>query len=187
MRFDVSLFVAECVAALDDESPQLVVRDIVARAVSTSSSLEEALGQPSQRRITPLFRSETMTVMHFVWPPTVDLFPHEHQMWSTVGIYGGVETNRYWRRVSNGRIEVAGHAEGRVGDVLLMGSDGIHSVQNRTRQWTAAIHVYGGDFFANPRLQWDRDTLESEPFDVANATAELQLAEERAVALGIRP
>ncbi|NNC74935.1 MAG: hypothetical protein HKN93_05415, partial [Acidimicrobiia bacterium] len=28
-----------------------------------------------------------------IWPPTLELFPHEHKMWSTVGIYGGVEDN----------------------------------------------------------------------------------------------
>ena len=31
---------------------------------------------------------------------------------------------------------------------------------------TAAIHVYGGDYFGVPRSQWDAKTLEEQPFDV---------------------
>ena len=31
---------------------------------------------------------------------------------------------------------------------------------------TGAIHVYGGDFFATPRSEWDPETLVEAPFDV---------------------
>jgi predicted metal-dependent enzyme (double-stranded beta helix superfamily) len=120
-----------------------------------------------------------MTIMHFVWPPSVELFPHEHKMWSTVGIYGGIEDNTYYRRVGHS-IEVSGHKRGEVGDVLLLGADGIHSVQNPTRQWTAALHVYGSDFFSHPRLQWDPETGEAKPFNVQNARAVLATADARA-------
>ena len=38
-------------------------------------------------------------------------------------------------------------------------------MHNPLRQATAAIHVYGGDFFAIPRSQWcDPERLE-EPYD----------------------
>ena len=119
-----------------------------------------------------------------VWPPLVDLFPHEHKMWSTVGIYGGVEDNTYYRRAGHS-IEVNGQKRGEVGDVLLLGADGIHSVRNPTRQWTAAVHVYGGDFFSHPRLQWDPETGEAKPFAVQNARAVLAAADAQARAAGI--
>jgi hypothetical protein len=31
---------------------------------------------------------------------------------------------------------------------------------------TAAIHVYGGDFFAAPRSEWDPESFEERPYDV---------------------
>ena len=31
---------------------------------------------------------------------------------------------------------------------------------------TAAIHVYGGDFFETPRSEWDPDSLEETPYNV---------------------
>jgi predicted metal-dependent enzyme (double-stranded beta helix superfamily) len=105
-------------------------------------------------------------------------------MWSTVGIYGGAEDNTYYRRTDDS-IEVSGQKRGDVGDVLLLGADGIHSVTNPTRQWTAALHVYGSDFFAHPRLQWDRQSGEATAFDVENARAVLAAADSRARADGI--
>jgi predicted metal-dependent enzyme (double-stranded beta helix superfamily) len=105
-------------------------------------------------------------------------------MWSTIGIYGGVEDNTYYRRAGHS-IEVSGRKRGEVGDVLLLGAEGIHSVQNPTRQWTAAVHVYGGDFFSNPRLQWDPETGEAKPFTVQNARNVLAAADAQARAAGI--
>jgi hypothetical protein len=44
-------------------------------------------------------------------------------------------------------------------------------VANPLRKLTGAIHVYGGDFFAVPRSEWDAETLEERPFDIARARA----------------
>lgn len=184
MRFEIESFVAECADALHEAEPQLAVRDIVQRAVADPRHVESAMGAADGWRIEVLHNDETFTVLHFVWPPTLELFPHEHKMWSTVGIYGGVEENTYYRRVGD-TVQISGHKRGEPGDVLLMGVDGIHSVENPTRQWTAALHVYGGDFFAHPRLQWDRATGASKPFELENSRALLADTERRARAEGM--
>lgn len=184
MKFDLETFVADCRGALQGTEPQLEVRDLVSRAVSDPSAITGALGEPSGWKIQKLFNDDHLTVLHFVWPPTLELFPHEHKMWSTVGIYGGQEANTFYRKQGD-RVEVTGHKTGRAKDVMLLGSDAIHSVQNNTRQWTAALHVYGGDFFANPRLQWHKETGEPEPFNIANAKSELAAAENKAHSEGI--
>jgi predicted metal-dependent enzyme (double-stranded beta helix superfamily) len=184
MAFNLDQFVADCRSALREDAPQLAVRDVVERAVSDPSGIEHTFGVASQWNITKLYNDDEITVLHFVWPPGLELFPHEHKMWSTVGIYGGVEDNTLYRRVGD-RLEVAGHSQGRAGDVLLLGKDAIHSVENPTRQWTASIHVYGGDFFGNPRLQWDKKTGEPAPFDLANSRHALAEAEQRGRAEGL--
>ena len=48
------------------------------------------------------------------------------------------------------------------GDVALLGDDVIHSVTNPLTTCTAAIHVYGGNFFTRERSDWTMDTLELE-------------------------
>ena len=47
-----------------------------------------------------------------------------------------------------------------------MGDDIIHSVTNPTSKLTGAIHVYGGDFFATERSEWETESLEERPYDV---------------------
>ncbi len=42
----------------------------------------------------------------------------------------------------------------------------IHSVTNPTSRLTGAIHIYGGDFFATERSEWEPETLEERPYDL---------------------
>ena len=52
-------------------------------------------------------------------------------------------------------------------DVALLGDDTIHAVHNPLHRFTGAIHVYGGDFFTQPRSEFDPITLAEQPYDVA--------------------
>ena len=54
-------------------------------------------------------------------------------------------------------------------DALAFGPDLIHSVVNPSAKVTGAIHVYGGDFFAIERSEWDPDLLEERPYDTEKA------------------
>jgi predicted metal-dependent enzyme (double-stranded beta helix superfamily) len=47
-----------------------------------------------------------------------------------------------------------------------LGEKVIHSVHNPLQQLTAALHVYGGNFFDTPRSEWDALTLEERPYSV---------------------
>src|SRR5262249_56052817 len=64
-----------------------------------------------------------------------------------------------------GQLEAAGACSLAMKDVQPFGDDIIHSVTNPTSKFTAALHVYGGDFFAAPRSEWDADTLSEHPSD----------------------
>jgi predicted metal-dependent enzyme (double-stranded beta helix superfamily) len=45
-------------------------------------------------------------------------------------------------------------------DTLVLGTDVIHSVANPDRRhFTGSIHVYGSDFFNQPRSLWDIETM----------------------------
>ena len=125
-------------------------------------------------------RSEELTVLHIVWPPDVDLFAHDHNMWATIGIYGGREDNSFYRRLDDGRIEPHTGKSLFVKDVVSLGSEVVHSVANPTREWTAALHVYGGEFFTTPRTMWSRASLEPMPLDPAVIRERLEQAADRA-------
>jgi predicted metal-dependent enzyme (double-stranded beta helix superfamily) len=62
----------------------------------------------------------------------------------------------------------------------MLGSDVVHSVANPTREWTAALHVYGGEFFTTPRTMWSKDTYEPMPLDIDFIKQTLEAAAESA-------
>jgi len=64
-------------------------------------------------------------------------------------------------------IEAAGASSLFPGDACSPGRDIIHSVTNPSSKFTAAIHVYGGDFFAAERSEWDPESLQEGRYDVA--------------------
>ena len=181
--FDVDRFVEECRAALDEGSPELAMKEVVQRAVSAPDELTRAFGQPEAiANIQPLYHSDNLTVMHFVWPPHMALFPHDHRMWAVIGVYGGREDNTFYKRRADGQglDRVNGRTlEGK--DVVVLGEEIIHSVTNPLRQYTPAIHVYQGDFVEMPRSAWASETSEEEPFSqdrLARAFAEARVKAE---------
>ena len=66
----------------------------------------------------------------------------------------------------DGRIEAAGAKSLGERDAEPLGRDIIHSVTNPVSRLTGAIHVYGGDFFAVIRSEWDPETLREDRYDL---------------------
>src|SRR5258708_808418 len=142
--------VAECVDAVNEHDPRLAVRTVLERALA-DRQLADALAPPAPG-LNVLYNADDLTVINVVWPPLVSLFPHNRRMWAAIGIYGGREENTFYRR-DGSAIVTSGGKEVAEGDVLLLGDDPIHSVDNPVRAYTGAIHVYGGDFIRMPRSQ----------------------------------
>ena len=76
-------------------------------------------------------------------------------------------------------IEATGAAALSEKEVFGLPADAIHSVTNPIGRLTGAIHVYGGNFFAPGRSEWDSETLCERPFDLAAAREEFTRATER--------
>lgn len=168
--FVLDRFIADCRTAIDQDSSHKSVREVVARAVADHASVLKALGEPTKAGLVPLYRSPELTILNLCWGPLMTLQPHDHRMWACIGIYGGREDNIFWRRIEEGgghRIEAAGAKALATGDCTVLGKDIIHSVTNPIPRLTGAIHVYGGDFFAAHRSEWDPETLEEGPYDSA--------------------
>jgi predicted metal-dependent enzyme (double-stranded beta helix superfamily) len=170
---DFDDIVERCVEAVRESEPRLAIREVLQAAVggSASPSVEPRPG------LNFLHRSDDLTVIDVIWPPGMTLFPHDHRMWAAIGIYGGQERNAFFRRDGAG-IVTSGGKDLSERDVLLLGDDTIHSVHNPGRNYTGAIHVYGGDFVAQPRSQWDPETLTEEPFELEAVLREFERAEE---------
>lgn len=72
---------------------------------------------------------------------------------------------------ADGLIEARGARSLGVGDVAALGPDVIHSVTNPLTRCTGAIHVYGGDFFAIERSEWEPEFLSERPYDIERVKA----------------
>lgn len=180
--FDKEEFVQSCIEATDEgTSAALAVRDLLERTVSAPLGIEDAVGSLDQ---IPAFStwhcSDAVTVLHVVWPPEVDLYAHDHRMWAVIGLYGGREDNKFFRRVEHDHIESSGGKTITAGEVAMLGSDVVHAVANPTREWTGSIHIYGGDYFSTLRTQWIGEPLTAVPFDVDRLKAVLSDAGDRA-------
>jgi predicted metal-dependent enzyme (double-stranded beta helix superfamily) len=173
MAFDVDTFVSDCRAALGEGQPTLAVREVLDRAISDPAAVTAAL-EPAGTDVRVLYGSPDLTILSVVWSPGAGVPPHDHLMWAAIGVYTGQEDNAYYRRAGSPGLEPAGGRELRDGEVLLLGDDAIHSVTNPLDRYTAAIHVYGGDFVNKQRSQWDPETFVEAPYDLARMQAYLR-------------
>ncbi|HTZ35009.1 MAG TPA: hypothetical protein VMB84_03225 [Stellaceae bacterium] len=167
--FDLDRFIADCRTAVAEDASHKAVREVVARAVGEPQPVLRALGEPREAGVKLLHRGEDVTIFNVVWAPLMTILPHDHRTWAVIGVYGGREDNVYWRRLGgmagHSRIEAAGARSLSTGDVEPLGRDIVHSVINPIPRLTGAIHVYGGDFVAIARSEWDPETLAERPYD----------------------
>jgi predicted metal-dependent enzyme (double-stranded beta helix superfamily) len=168
--FDLDRFIAECRAAVAQDPTHRAVREAVARAVADPAAVLKGLGEPPRAEVQKLYNSTDLTILNVIWGPRMTIMPHNHRMWAVIGVYTGREDNVFWRRRPDARgpeLEIAGGRALGEKDAEPLGRDIIHSVTNPIARLTGAIHVYGGDFFAVARSEWDPEHLTERPYDVA--------------------
>jgi predicted metal-dependent enzyme (double-stranded beta helix superfamily) len=165
--FDPEQFVADCRTALAADQTQRAIREVLARAVSEPSAVLRGLGEPKRPESRTLFHSDSLTILNVIWAPGMMVMPHDHRMWAVIGVYSGREDNIFWRRIPStpNRVEAAGAKALSERDAVAFGADIIHSVINPIDRLTGAIHIYGGDFFAAERSEWDAMTLDEHRLD----------------------
>jgi len=159
-------FVADCIAANTGPDRQAAVREVLARTVADPRATLLAVGEPERAALEVFHRSADLTILAATWTPQMNLLPHDHRMWALIGLYTGREDNIFWRRSEDG-ITASGVRCLFEGDVATLPETIIHSVTNPLPRFTGGIHVYGGDFFATTRSQWDPETREEAPSDGA--------------------
>jgi predicted metal-dependent enzyme (double-stranded beta helix superfamily) len=177
--FDIDRFIGDCQAAVSEAEPRRAVRETIERAVSEPAAVGGALA-PAEGGFTLLHHAPDLTVLHVVWAPGMRIFPHNHNMWASIGIYAGQEDNEFFRRAGDDRrhLTSSGGRQLVEGDAVLLGDDTIHAVTNPRRQLTAAIHVYGGDFVNEPRSQWGPGPEVERRYDIDEARRQFAEANE---------
>jgi len=123
------------------------------------AAIDSVLGTELKPEHETLFSSEDLTIQRIIWLPGLGSSLHEHRMWAVVGVYAGEELNRIYERAPDGLTD-GGTRTVPERDVFVLDADAIHSVENPDRNWTAGIHVYGGDIVNIERSAWGPDGRE---------------------------
>ena len=165
-RFDLERFIEDVKRANAETDRQRAVQEVLRRAVTHPQAVLAELGEPSQVGIKSIYRSPDLTILNVIWAPLMVLLPHNHNMSASIGIYTGREDNIVWQRHEGGVIGAASANSLSEKEVFGLPLDAIHSVTNPIPRMTGAIHIYGGDFFAVPRSEWDSETLRERPMDI---------------------
>lgn len=176
--FDKERFVEECRVALKESDGHAAIRELVARAVSDPAGVMRGLGEPQRSGVNTLYRADDLTILNLCWGPGMAFKPHDHRMWAVIGIYTGREENTFFRRNDSGLTQ-HGVKQLNVRDTIPLGASIIHAVTNPLDQITAAIHVYGGDFFGTPRSEWDPKTHKEQPYSVEDTMRAFEEANKR--------
>ncbi len=165
--FKVDNFVKAC-----QGEPPSAVKELLAEALRAPESITEALaaigsgknvGEGSVGDLV-IYRSPDLTILKAAVPAKFKSPPHNHLMWAVIGVYDGQENNYFYRRSSDS-LEAAGGKQLKPPDVLVLGVDAIHAIENPLDRPSFAIHVYGGDLPGAPRRMWNPSTLQEELFE----------------------
>lgn len=177
-KFTKDRFIESVRQANRETDAQTAVHEVIAKAVDVPGDVVAALGTPSQAGIQTLYNDGSLTILNVIWAPLMVLFPHDHRMWATIGVYGGREDNIIWQKQGDS-VQASGAASLKTGDIFSLPYDVVHSVVNPIEKLTGAIHVYGGNFFAPGRSEWDPETLERRPFNLEDALRTFREANDR--------
>lgn len=180
--FDKEQFIEDCRAAIKGKDAQAVIRQHVERAIREPSQLMRILGEPNRAGVDTIYKADDLTILNLRWGPGMVIRPHDHRMWAVIGIYSGREVNTFFRRNERGLTQ-HGTKELNAKDVAPLGAAIIHGVTNPLGQITGALHVYGGDFFATPRSEWNPETLQEQPYNVEHT---LKAFEDSNMRLGVQ-
>ena len=165
--FKVNDFVKAC----QGKQPS-AIKEILTEALRDPESITQALAAFGEGKNVAqggmgdllIHRSPDLTILKAAVPPKFKSPPHNHLMWAVIGVYDGQENNYFYRRSGNG-LEDAASKQVRQSEVLVLGQDVIHAIENPLERTLFAIHVYGGDLPAAPRRMWNPFTMHEEAFD----------------------
>jgi len=159
----------QCQRALDSADPQKTTEAVLLAAARDAGIADAVAARTEYASLEDLaiLRSDELTLLAGSLPPGFSAGPHNHNLWSVVGVCRGQEDNQFFVRDGNGLK--------RVGEVSVVGpgvlanaADVIHAISNPLDMPLLVLHAYGGDLFATPRSNWDADTHEEHVFDWQN-------------------
>lgn len=166
METALTTVIDKCKDALSSPDPKTSMAAAVLEAVADPSvvaAISERVKLTSLEDMA-IHRSEDLTLLAASLPPGFSAGPHNHNLWSVVGVGSGQEDNQFYERHGD-RLRQSGEASVTAPGVLSNDEDVIHAIRNPLDTPLVVLHAYGGDLFATPRSNWDPETHTEVSFD----------------------
>lgn len=166
MENALAKIIDDCRRALDTPAPQGSVEAVLLAAVSDPEIVHAVSRRSGLASLEDMaiYRGEELTMLAATLPPGFYAGPHNHNLWSVVGVCAGQEDNEFFERDGSG-LRRTGSVSISGPGVLPNGAEVIHAIRNPLDTPLLALHAYAGDLFATPRSNWDPETHEEIPFD----------------------
>lgn len=173
MEQALTAVIERCLSAVDSEEAQSKVENILLEAAKDPAVVDAISGRTKFKSLDDLaiHRSDRLTLLAGSLPPGFQAAPHNHNIWSVVGVCAGREDNQFFERDGEG-LKKVGEASVVAPGVLPNGADVIHAICNPLDTPLLVLHAYGGDLFTTPRSNWDPDTYKETPFDWSKVRSE---------------
>ena len=135
------------------------------------ADMPELNDNPDPEKGFTIYRADNLSVMAVVWPVGGGAPVHNHNGWAMEGVIRGLERNRNYARLDDGRTPWVAQLEetepsvvgtGQTTSLSLPPND-IHAVEIPGEK-TLAIHVYGIDLARQWRYQFDLESGAVTPF-----------------------
>ena len=161
-------FVATCRAVVMGEHPIVEITRAMEQLVAKPSVLAAQIPEPVMGLSSSvagsdeiLFEDESLTVFVVHSAPDIQQPPHDHPISAVIGVYEGIEEQRYFRR-EGGSLVRSGGADIGPGEVLALGPRAVHAI-SANGGWCRAVHVYLGALSSIDRSLFDPETFDEKP------------------------
>ena len=167
-------FVTACRAAAATPDARSTIAEMMRELVSEPAELAAVVPAMESHESTEagvlggdmtLFEDDTVTVVLVDTLPGVLQPPHDHLMPAIIAMFEGCEQHRFWSRTSDGIAPAAGR-DLHAGEVLAIGSDGIHAI-GTCDNIARGVHVYLGSLSTVGRSIFHPETLAEQPLTLA--------------------
>jgi predicted metal-dependent enzyme (double-stranded beta helix superfamily) len=138
---------------------------LLARLVAGARSVPKKAFTPRKDRfamnLLHMPEDERLSIIAAVWLPGQTTPIHDHLTWALVGVYEGEEREALFRRTDDGsdskfaKLTKVSERVNKKGHVSVLGSKGIHRVDNLASEPARSIHVYGRDIGSAERHSYD--------------------------------
>lgn len=153
--FDLDALVEEIKTASRSDNPRKDIKTIMEHVFEDTNVIQKNIPTFDEDEVN-LFEDDRISIWVCRFMPGAPIPAHDHQMNAMIGLYSGVERNRFFKLTTSETITETGHVDITPGEILNIAPTAIHTVECISQEPSRGIHVYFGPLQAIDRSLFDQ-------------------------------